>query len=200
MWECSTIALQQALHFVEPAHRSKSRRRAFSMKNSRVALGSTSLRPARKSSRRHLERIELRRRWRYRPGRASRVARKRRRAIMPTSWHKRFEVGADVAVGCARRYPRRFTSAASGIARVWILQDLQAAGRAGHANLDLAIEAARPPQRRVEHLGNIGRAEHDHLAARRRSRPSARAAARRRAFPPRRRPRRAWAPRRRSRR
>ena len=45
-------------------------------------------------------------------------------------------------------------------------ENLQAAGRAGHANLDLAIEASGTPQRRVEDLGDVGRAEDDHLSPR----------------------------------
>ena len=44
-------------------------------------------------------------------------------------------------------------------------EDLKPAGRVGHADLDLPIEAARAAQRRVEHLGDIRGADHDHLAA-----------------------------------
>ena len=36
----------------------------------------------------------------------------------------------------------------------------------GHADFDFAIEAPGPPQRRIEHFGNVGGADDDHLAAR----------------------------------
>ena len=45
-------------------------------------------------------------------------------------------------------------------------ENLQPRLRIGDANLDFAIEAPRPPQRRIEHLRDIRGAHHDHLAAR----------------------------------
>ncbi len=45
-------------------------------------------------------------------------------------------------------------------------ENLQAAGGAGHANLNLAIESSGAPQRRVEDLGYVRRPEDNHLSPR----------------------------------
>ena len=44
-------------------------------------------------------------------------------------------------------------------------QDLLAAPHVGQADDDLAVEAARAQQRRVEHVGAVGRGDHDHAFA-----------------------------------
>src|SRR5208337_2544896 len=45
-------------------------------------------------------------------------------------------------------------------------EDLQTCLSIRNANFDFAIEAARTPQRRIQHLGNVGGADDDDLAAR----------------------------------
>ena len=46
------------------------------------------------------------------------------------------------------------------------LQDRLAAGAVGRLHGDAAVEAARPEKCRVEHVGPVGRADHDHLRGR----------------------------------
>ena len=78
---------------------------------------------------------------------------------------QRLEIGADEAVGVLGDLLQIDVRRERHRARV-NPENLQPRLRVGHADLDLAIEAAGTPQRRVEHLGNVGRADHDHLAAR----------------------------------
>ena len=59
---------------------------------------------------------------------------------------------------CAPRSPRRSTSGASFTLRDVDAQDLLAALDVGLVDQHLPIEAARAEQRRVEHLGPVGRA------------------------------------------
>ena len=75
------------------------------------------------------------------------------------------EVGADEAVGlageAAQLDPFRQRHAAGVDA-----EDLAAAAFVGHADHDLAIEAARPAQRLVERLGPVGGGDDDQILAR----------------------------------
>ena len=78
---------------------------------------------------------------------------------------ERLEIGADEALRAPGDLAQIDVLGERHRARV-NLQDLQPRLRVRHADLDLAIEAARPPQRRIEDLGDVGRADDDHLPAR----------------------------------
>ena len=54
------------------------------------------------------------------------------------------------------------TSGAIGTLRMCTQQDLLAAADVGQRHDDLAVEAARTQQRRVEHVGTVGRGDDDH--------------------------------------
>src|SRR5437899_3551887 len=78
---------------------------------------------------------------------------------------ERFQVRADEAVRVVRDLLQIDVGPHRHGARV-NLQDLQPRLRVRHADLDLAIEPARAAQRRIEHLGNVRRADDDDLPAR----------------------------------
>ena len=65
-----------------------------------------------------------------------------------------------------RRSRRGRRRAPSGTERVWTREDRLAAGAVRRRDDDAAVEAAGAQQRRVEHLGPVGGAEHDHALAR----------------------------------
>ena len=75
------------------------------------------------------------------------------------------EVG-QVGAGEARRAARDDVGvdvlADIGTLRMWTLQDLLAAADVGQRDVDLAVEAARTQQRRVEDVGTVGGGHHDH--------------------------------------
>ena len=60
-----------------------------------------------------------------------------------------------------RAMTRRSTSGASGTLRTCTLQDLLAADDVGTRHHHLAVEAARTQQRRIEHVGTVGRGDQD---------------------------------------
>ena len=64
--------------------------------------------------------------------------------------------------GVPRAMMSGLTSGASGTLRMWTLQDLLAAADVGQRHHHLAVEAARAQQRRVEHVGPVGRGDDDH--------------------------------------
>jgi len=78
---------------------------------------------------------------------------------------QRRQVGAHVAVRVA---PDRLQ--VHVLVQLHVLgvdaHDLQAAGLVGHADVDLAVEAAEAAQRGVDRVGPVGRAHHDHVRAR----------------------------------
>ena len=49
---------------------------------------------------------------------------------------------------------------------MWTLQDLEAALHVRAVEDDLAVEAARAQQRRVEHVRPVGGGDHDHVGVR----------------------------------
>ena len=59
----------------------------------------------------------------------------------------------------------RSTSSASGIPRLWISRISCAAVAVGDRDGDLAVETPGPPQGRIERVGEVGRRDHDHVAA-----------------------------------
>ena len=64
-----------------------------------------------------------------------------------------------------RAISSRFTSAASGLSRGVDVEDRAAALQVGRGHEDLAVEAARAQQRRVELLEHVGGGDHDHVVA-----------------------------------
>ena len=64
--------------------------------------------------------------------------------------------------GVPRAMMSGLTSGASGTLRMCTLQDLLAAADVGQRHDDLAVEAARAQQRRIEHVGTVGRGDDDH--------------------------------------
>ena len=124
------------------------------------------LQPGEEVVARHLQRAELGR-LPASPAaaRACVDERNRRSAIMPTSWHSASRSAPTKPCECSAISCEVDVGRERHGARV-DLEDLQPAWRVRHADLDLAIEAARPSQRRIEHLGDVGGADDDHLAAR----------------------------------
>ncbi len=74
------------------------------------------------------------------------------------------QVGAGEARGAARDHHRLDIVGQRQLAHVH-LQDLLAAAHVRQAHHHLAIETARTQQRRVEHVGAVGRGNHDHAFA-----------------------------------
>ena len=72
---------------------------------------------------------------------------------------------APVKPGVRRATPSRSTSARHRLALGVHLEDLEPAPEVGGVDGDLPVEAARPQQRRVEHVGPVGRGDQDHAAA-----------------------------------
>ena len=133
------------------------------MKNSRVALGSTSFKPARKSSRVTCSAPSS---SRAAPSVSSGYAdRKPRRAIMPTSCPSASRSAPTNPCECSAISLQIDVGRERHGARV-DSKNLQPRLRVRNADFDFAIEAARTPQRGIEHLGNIRRADDDDLAAR----------------------------------
>ncbi len=60
-----------------------------------------------------------------------------------------------------RAMVRGSTSGASGTFFMWTCEDLLAALDVGARHDDLAVEAARAQQRRIEHVGAVGRGDDD---------------------------------------
>ena len=78
---------------------------------------------------------------------------------------ERLQVRADVAMGHLRQAIEVDVVCQRHAARVH-LQDLQSPGLVGHADDDLAIEPARPPQGGIEGIGNVRGTDDDDLPAR----------------------------------
>ena len=94
---------------------------------------------------------------------ARRGARGRRRSPPRCrGWRGRRRSGPTVW----RAISARSTSAPSGLSRVCTLQDRLAAGDVGRRDEDLAVEAARAQQRRVELLEQVRGGDHDEVAGR----------------------------------
>ena len=72
---------------------------------------------------------------------------------------------APVKPGVRRATPSRSMSGRHRLAARVDLEDLVAAGQVGGVDLDLPVEAARAQQRRVEHVGAVGRGDQDDAAA-----------------------------------
>ena len=93
------------------------------------------------------------------------------------SWPRRAANSAASLTSSARSAPvmpgveaaicSRSTPSSSGTERVWICEDLHAAGPVGRLHGDAAVEAAGAQQRRVEDLDAVRRADHDHVVRRR---------------------------------
>ena len=75
------------------------------------------------------------------------------------------EVGTGQAAGLARDQSRS-TFCASGLLRVWTSRIARPALEVGRRDEDLAVEAARAQQRRVELVEQVGGRDHDDLVAR----------------------------------
>ena len=76
-----------------------------------------------------------------------------------------FSRSAPVKPGVRRATASRSTPGAMRLAARVDLEDLVAAGQVGGVDLDLPVEAARAQQRRVEHVGPVGRGDQDDAAA-----------------------------------
>src|SRR5262249_576022 len=83
-----------------------------------------------------------------------------RRAAIKAASLTRFMRSAPEKPGVPRAVVLRLTSGATGTLRTWTLNLLAADHvRIGHDHL--AVEAAWPQQRRVEHVGTVGRGDQD---------------------------------------
>ena len=78
---------------------------------------------------------------------------------------QRGDVGADEAVGAPREVVEIDVGRQRHAAGV-DAEDLAAAGLVGHADDDLAVEAAGAPQRLVDRLGPVGRGDDDRVLPR----------------------------------
>ena len=78
---------------------------------------------------------------------------------------QRLQIGADEAVRHRRHFVEGDVAGERHGARV-DGEDLAPRLRIRHADLNLAIEPSGPPQRRVDRVGEVGRADDDHLPPR----------------------------------
>ena len=84
-----------------------------------------------------------------------------RRAANSAASLTRLARSAPEKPGVPRARMSARTSWPTGTLRMCTLQDLLAAADVGQRHDDLAVEAARAQQRRVEHVGPVGRGDHD---------------------------------------
>ena len=89
-----------------------------------------------------------------------------RRAASSAASLTRFRRSAPTSPGVDAATSLRSTSAASGMPRVWTLQDRLAPDLVRRLDGDAAVEAAGPQQRLVQHVRAVGGRQHDDPLAR----------------------------------